>query len=93
MNKKLKGKNYNSFRQSLELSNNFKQIIQSSNVIQDKPERVNMKFETFDCKFSIHFIDQTIFQDAIILIRKFYGYRYQIEILEDNEQLNEKTNR
>ena len=76
MNKELKGNIYNQYKLSFAIEKNFDQVIKASKVIRDKPERVNIKFETFDNKFSIHFIDSSIFKDAVTLIRMFYGYKY-----------------
>ena len=70
---------------SFDIKQNFSSFIKSSQVIKDKPERVNMKFQSFDYKFALHYIDRSIFNDAIILIRNFYGYRFQIKYLHDTK--------
>ena len=70
---------------SFDMNNNFSNFIKASLVIKDKPERVHMKFETYDYKFAIHFIDRSIFNDAILLIRNFYGFRFQIKFIHDSK--------
>ena len=70
---------------SFDIKQNYNNFIKSSFVIKDKPERVNMKFQSFDYKFALHYIDRSIFNDAIILIRNFYGYRFQIKYLYDTK--------
>ena len=44
-----------------------------------KPSRLSMKFETFDHKFQIQFMNKAIFQDAIGLFKSFYAYRLEIK--------------
>lgn len=61
---------------SFDMKKNFRNFVKSGLIIQDKPERVNMKFQTFDFKFAIHYIDRSIFNDAILIIRNFYGFRF-----------------
>ena len=70
---------------SFDINKNFGHFIKASLVIKDKPERVNMKFQSFDFKFAIHYIDRSIFNDAILLVRNFYGFRFQIKFLHDSK--------
>ena len=63
---------------SFDIGNNFGRLMIASKIISSKPNRVSMKFETYDHKFQIQYIDSDIFKDAILLIRTFYTYRQQI---------------
>jgi len=63
---------------SFDIKKNFERIIIASKKISSKPSRISIKFETFDHRFQIQYMDKAIFQDAISLIRSFYTYRKQI---------------
>ena len=46
--------------------------------MDSKPDRVNMKFESFDHKFQICFTDKSNFEGMCKLIHKYYYFRQGI---------------
>jgi hypothetical protein len=49
------------YMRSFSIRDNFNHIIKAAECIQDKPDRIDMKFETFDRKFTICFVDKSTF--------------------------------
>jgi len=64
---------------SFNIQNNYKQYIKACSIIKDKPNRINMKFETFDRKFSICFVDSAKFEGICKLIYNYYEFRKEIK--------------
>jgi hypothetical protein len=54
---------------SFDMVRNYSQIIEAAKIIKDKPSRVFMKFETFDHKFSICFVESKNFSMLCGLIK------------------------
>lgn len=63
---------------SLDIGANYEQIIKAISVMETKPDRVNMKFESFDHKFQICFADKNNFQGMCKLIHKYYYFKQGI---------------
>jgi hypothetical protein len=62
------------YMKSFNLGNNFEQLVKACSKIIDKPSRINMKFETFDRKFSICFADSTVFEAICKLVHNYYQF-------------------
>lgn len=61
MRKSIKKNMQFDYMHSFNISKNYDQLLKAGKLIIDKPDAINIKFETFDRKFSICFADDTVF--------------------------------
>jgi hypothetical protein len=73
------------YMQSFNIGSNYGQILEAAKIIRDKPNRILMKFETFDHKFSVCFVDNSKFMGLCELIKNYYNYRRQIASTDHQE--------
>lgn len=67
------------YMDSFELEKNFEQLVKACDAIKDKPTRINIKFETFDRKFSIYFADTRAFTQICRQLNSYKLYIFKIE--------------
>ena len=69
---------------SFDIYDNFESFVKASKIIKDKPSRINMKFETFDYRFSICFADHNAFESICKLVNNYYEYRKHIKMIDES---------